>query len=322
MIADRIVQRLLGEARGLRDDRLRLVAELGHRAHQKDAVCRVGGRHQHVRVARLQLLHFRGQRWRIGAIFHIRDDLVAARGRKFRLHIRRIRAEDRVLVEQRKRVDLLSLLAQHVHEVEHGGGEHFVMCRCAVEKLESALVEAGRGRIRAHERHGVALAGLAYGRRDGAVVAADDRRHLVLRDQAFGFRAALLRIALVVGIDDLDLLSAEPRETRVLGERQIEVGLRVDDGQRRLDRIARIDSGLRRRTRHREHGADDDLVCRIGPGRSQARGERGRARECFTTIEFHALAPVVGARNIARRVRSPHTACSSSPSPASTLANV
>jgi len=44
-----------------------------------------------------------------------------------------------------------------------------------------------------------------------------------LRDQALGLGAAFLRVALMVGDDDLDLGAAETRQAFALGERQVEV---------------------------------------------------------------------------------------------------
>ena len=123
------------------------------------------------------------------------------------------------------------------------------------------------------------------------MVAADQRRHLVLRDQALGFRAAFLRVALVIGPHDLDLLAAETRQAGVFGQRQIEILFFVDDGERRVDGVARIDPGLRRRARHREDGADDDFVCGLRLRGPQICGKRGGACDQFTTIKFHALAP-------------------------------
>ena len=52
LVADRVVQRLFGEAGVLRDDRLRLVAEFGHGLDQQDAVGGVARGHQHVGVRR------------------------------------------------------------------------------------------------------------------------------------------------------------------------------------------------------------------------------------------------------------------------------
>ena len=61
LVADRVIERLLGEARVLRHDRIGLVAELGHRLYQQDAVGRIARGHQDIGVRGLELLHLGGQ---------------------------------------------------------------------------------------------------------------------------------------------------------------------------------------------------------------------------------------------------------------------
>ena len=157
------------------------------------------------------------------AVLDVRHELVAALARDLALHVGRIGAEDRVLAEQRQRLDLLALLLQVVEEVEHRRREHLVVRAGPEDVLEAAARQARRGIVGRHVGHLVALGRLADRGRDRALVGADEGRHLVLRDEALGLGAALLRVGLVVGRDDLQLRAAEARQARSLGERQLEV---------------------------------------------------------------------------------------------------
>ena len=70
-------------------------------------------------------------------------------------------------------------------------------------------MQARRGIVGRDERNLIALANLADGDRDRALVGADDGAYLFLGDQAFGLGAALLRIGLVVGEHQTNLGAAE-----------------------------------------------------------------------------------------------------------------
>ena len=178
---------------------VRLVAEFGHGLHQQDAVGGVARRHQHVGVGRLELLHLGRQRRRVGAVFDVGQHLVAALARELELGVAGIGAEDGVLVEQRQRLDLGALLLHGVEEVEHRGREHLVVRRGAEIEFQAAAMQARRGVVGRDERDLIALADLADGDGDRALIGADDGADLFLRDQALGLGAALLRIGLVVG---------------------------------------------------------------------------------------------------------------------------
>ena len=171
------------------------------------------------------------------------SDLVAAIGGELELGVAGVGAEDRVFVEQRQRLDLGALLLHGIEEVEHRGRIHLVMRRGAEIKFQAAAMQARRGIVGRDERDLVALADLADGDGDRALIGADDGADLFLRDQALGFGAALLRIGLVVGEDELDLGAAEARQAFALGQRQIEIVVVVDDLGRGLD----TPSGHRRR---------------------------------------------------------------------------
>ena len=91
---------LLREPRRLRHDRLRLVADLVHRANEQDRVVRVRRRHHHVRIRRLQPLRLRRHRRRVGAVADVGGDLDARRLGHLPLHLAAVGAEDRILVHQ------------------------------------------------------------------------------------------------------------------------------------------------------------------------------------------------------------------------------
>ncbi|MFK4577429.1 hypothetical protein ABIF83_000876 [Bradyrhizobium ottawaense] len=174
LVADGIIERLLGEAGVLRHDRIRLVAELGHGLDQEDAVGGVARGHQHVGIRGLELLHLGRERGRVGAILDVGDDLVGALAGDLGLGVAGIGTEDSVLVEQRQRLDLGALLLHGVEEVEHGGRIHLVMRRGAEIVLQAAAMQAGRGIVGGHKRDLVALADLAHRDGDGALIGPDD----------------------------------------------------------------------------------------------------------------------------------------------------
>ncbi len=117
--------------------------------------------------------------------------------------------------------------------------------RCGAEiEFETAAMQARRGIVRGDERDLVALADLADGDRDRALIGADDGANLFLGDQAFGLGAALLRIGLVVGEYEADFGTAETGQAFALGQRQIEIVVLVDDLQRGLIGLLGIDALL------------------------------------------------------------------------------
>ncbi len=106
------------------------------------------------------------------------------------------------------------------------------------------------GILRRQERDLIALGRLADRHRDGALIGADEGRDLVLRDQALGLGAPLLRIALVVGDDDLHLGAAQALQPHALAERKIEIMRVVDHVERRVEGVLRVDADLSARARH------------------------------------------------------------------------
>ncbi|MGY4297370.1 hypothetical protein ACVWXN_005465 [Bradyrhizobium sp. i1.4.4] len=133
-------------------------------------------------------------------------------------------------------------------------------------------MQARRGVVGGDERDLVALADLADGDGDRALIGADDRGDLLLRDQALGLGAALLRIGLVVGEHEADFCAAEARQTLALGQRQIEIGVLVDDLERGLIGLLRVDALLRAAAGERIDHADHDLG---GLGACSERHQRG-----------------------------------------------
>jgi hypothetical protein len=105
-------------------------------------------------------------------------------------------------------------------------------------------MQARRGVVGRDERDLVALADLADGDRDRALVGADDGADLFLGDQALGFGAALLRIGLVVGEHETDFCAAEAGQPLALRHGQIEIVILVDHLKRGLVRLLRIDALL------------------------------------------------------------------------------
>ena len=119
------------------------------------------------------------------------------------------------------------------------------MRRGAEIEFQAAAMQARRGIVGRHERNLVALADLADGDGDRALIGADDGADLFLRDQALGLGAALLRIGLVIGEHETDLGAAETRQALAARQRQIEIVVLVDDLGRGLERLLRIDADLR-----------------------------------------------------------------------------
>ena len=293
LVADRVIQRLLGEAGVLRHDGIGLVAEFGHGLDQQNAVGGVARRHQHVGVRCLELLHFRRQGRRVGAVLDVGHHLVAALLGQLELGISGIGAEDGVFVEQRQRLDLGALLLHGIEEIEHRGGEHLVMRSRAEIEFEAAAMQARRGIVRRDERDLVPLADLADRHRHRALIGADDGADLFLRDQALGLGAALLRIGLVIGEYQADLGAAETGQALALGQRQIEIVILVDDVSCGLERLLRIDAdlcaGAGQRIKHADHHFGS---LRAGRDRQQCGGGGGskqyiaaRDRHCKSSVD-------------------------------------
>ena len=150
-----------------------------------------------------------------------------------------------------------ALLLQRVEEVEHRRREHLVVRGGAEVEFEAAAMQARRGIVGRDERNLVALADLADGDGDRALVGADDGADLFLGDQALGLGAALLRIGLVVGEHEPDLGAAEAGQTFALRQRQIEIMVLVDDVGRGFERLLGVDADLRagagQRIDHTDH---------------------------------------------------------------------
>ena len=137
-------------------------------------------------------------------------------------------------------------------------------------------MQARRGIVRRDERDLVALADLADGDGDRALIGADDGADFFLGDQALGFGAALLRIGLVIGEHQADLGAAEAGQALALGQRQIEIVVLVDDVGGGLERLLRIDADLRAGAGKRIDDADHHFGgLRARRDRQQRRGGGG-----------------------------------------------
>ena len=97
------------------------------------------------------------------------------------------------------------------------------MRRGAEIEFQAAAMQARRGIVGREERNLVALADLADGDRDRALIGADDRADLFLGDEALGLGAALLRIGLVIGEHQAHLGAAETGQPLAARQRQIEI---------------------------------------------------------------------------------------------------
>ena len=146
------------------------------------------------------------------------------------------------------------------------------MRRGAEIEFQPAAMQARRGIVGREERNLVALADLADGDGHRALIGADDGAHLLLRDQALGFGAALLRIGLVIGEHQTHLGAAEAGKPFVFRQRQIEIVFVVDEVGCGLERPLRIDADLRAGAGQRiNHANDHFLGLRAGRGGDQAR---------------------------------------------------
>jgi len=108
-------------------------------------------------------------------------------------------------------------------------------------------MQAGRRVVGGEERNLIALTDLADGDSHSALVGADDSADLLLGDEAFGFRAPLLRISLVIGKHQADLGAAKTGQSFVARQRKIEIVLVVDEVCGGFERPLRIDADLRAR---------------------------------------------------------------------------
>ena len=161
------------------------------------------------------------------------------------------------------------------------------MRRGAEIEFQAAAMQARRGIVRRDERDLVALADLADGDGDRALIGADDGADFFLGDQALGFGAALLRIGLVVGEHEADLGAAEAGEALALRQRQIEIVVLVDDVGRGLERLLRIDADLRAGAGQRIDHADHHFgSLRAGRDRQQ-RGGGGGSKQHFSAGDGH-----------------------------------
>ncbi len=145
LVADRVIERLFREAGVLGDDGVRLVAELGHGLDQQDAVGGVARRHQHVGIGRLQLLHLRRQRRRVGAVLDVGHDLVAALARELELRVAESVPKMVSSWNSAKVSILVPFFFMRIEEVEHRGREHLVMGRGAEIEFQAAAMQARRG---------------------------------------------------------------------------------------------------------------------------------------------------------------------------------
>src|SRR6266404_9802229 len=102
------------------------------------------------------------------------------------------------------------------------------MRRRAEIELQATTVQARRRVVGRNERNLVALADLADGDRDRALIGADDGADFLLGDQALRLGTSLLRISLVIGKHQAHLGAAETRKPLALGKRQRKVVILVD----------------------------------------------------------------------------------------------
>jgi hypothetical protein len=133
------------------------------------------------------------------------------------------------------------------------------MRRRTEKELQSLAVETGRCAIGRHEWNPIPLGRLAHRRGDTTLVSADQGDHLFPGNEALGFSPSLLRVALMVGIDNPDLGAAETRKTGAVAQWQVEVVGRVDDVNRGVYRVLGIHANLAARSRQCKERSDYDF---------------------------------------------------------------
>ena len=161
----------------------------------------------------------------------------------------------------------------------------------AEEEFQAAGMQARRRVVGRNERDLIALAGLADRDRDRALIGADDRTDLLLGDQALGFGAALLGVALVVGINETDLGPAEARQAFALRHRQIELVVLVDDFKRGLVRLLRIDALLGAGTGKRIENADHHFGSLCAACDRRERCDGGGSKQHVAASDRHYKIP-------------------------------
>src|SRR5437588_5604698 len=97
------------------------------------------------------------------------------------------------------------------------------MRRGAEIELQATTVQAWRRVVGRNERNLVALADLAHGDRDRALIGADDGADFFLGDQALRLGTPLLRVGLVIGKHQAYFGATQTRKPLALRQRQFEI---------------------------------------------------------------------------------------------------
>ena len=152
------------------------------------------------------------------------------------------------------------------------------MGRHAEKVLEAALGQSGRGGVRTDVGDLQPLGGLTGGFGHRTLVGADHRHTLLLGDQTFRLRQAVLGVALRVGVNDLDLGAAQVGDPLRFREGQVQVVLAVDDLHRQVDAPFAVHSRSGQVSGQGVNRADLDYLL-LGQGRSGAQ-HQGHGKNC------------------------------------------
>ena len=154
------------------------------------------------------------------------------------------------------------------------------MGRHAEKVFEAALGQSGRGGVRTHEGDLQPFGGLTGGFGHRALVGADQRHTLLLGDQTFRLRQAVLGVALGVGVNDLELGASQVGDPRGFSVGHVQVVLAVDDLHRQVDAPFALRSRSGQVSGQGVKRADLDYLL-LGQGRSGAQRQDHGKNCCY-----------------------------------------
>jgi len=125
------------------------------------------------------------------------------------------------------------------------------------------------------------------------LIGTENGADLFLRDEALGFGAPLLRVALGVGVDETDLGATKAGQAQALRERKVEVLIIVDDIDRGLERALRIDTHLGTGARQGIGRADHHFRSLRTRSQRHQRGSGSGSEQNVAASDRHRQSPLL-----------------------------
>jgi hypothetical protein len=135
------------------------------------------------------------------------------------------------------------------------------------------------------------------------LVRADQGHYFLLGDKAFGFSQSVFRVALGIGIDDLDLCVVKVRNALLVGQRQLQVVPTVDNLHRQIDPALAVHAGGSQIARQGIKRADLNHLL-LGQGGSGSDQEHGK--NCKNRSWSHRHFLLLAFREREAAIRSPY----------------